>query len=59
MKLKIKVKVLTEGCMPVIKENGDLIDLRAAGTYTFNAPQAGVQYQKDNEKYSLSHKFEK
>ena len=51
MKLKIKVKVLTEGCMPVINENGDLIDLRAADTYTFNAPQAGVQYQKDNEKY--------
>ena len=45
MKLKIKVKVLTEGCMPVINENGDLIDLRAADTYTFNAPQAGVQYQ--------------
>ena len=51
MKLKIKVKVLTKGCMPVINENGDLIDLRAADTYTFNAPQAGVQYQKDNEKY--------
>lgn len=51
MKLKIKVKVLTKGCMPVISEKGDLIDLRAADTYIFNAPQAGVQYQKDNIKY--------
>lgn len=30
MKLKIKVKVLTEGCMPVINKNGDWIDLRSA-----------------------------
>ena len=51
MKLKIKVKVLTKGCMPEIIEKGDLIDLRAADTYIFNAPQAGVQYQKDNNKY--------
>ena len=51
MKLKIKVKELTEGCMPEIIEKGDLIDLRAAGTYTFNAPQAGIQYQKDYKKY--------
>ena len=51
MKLKIKVKELTEGCMPEIIEKGDLIDLRAADTYTFNAPQAGVQHQKNNKKY--------
>lgn len=51
MKLKIKVKELTEGCMPEIIEKGDLIDLRAADTYTFNAPQAGIQHQKDNKKY--------
>lgn len=51
MKLKIKVKVLTKGCMPEINEKGDLIDLRAADTYIFNAPQASIQYQKDNEKY--------
>lgn len=51
MKLKIKVKELTEGCMPEIIEKGDLIDLRAADTYTFNAPQAGIQHQKDNRKY--------
>ena len=51
MKLKIKVKELTEGCMPEIIEKGDLIDLRAADNYTFNAPQAGIQHQKDNKKY--------
>lgn len=51
MKLKIKVKELTEGCMPKIIEKGDLIDLRAADNYTFKAPQAGVQHQKDNKKY--------
>jgi len=51
MKLKIKVKVFTKGCMPKISEKGDLIDLRAADTYIFNAPQASIQYQKDNEKY--------
>lgn len=51
MKLKIKVKVLTEGCMPEIISKGDLIDLRAAEDYEFHAPQAGTQYQKDNLKY--------
>lgn len=51
MKLKIKVKVLTEGCMPVISEKGDWIDLRAAKDVEIQAPQAGVQYQKNNEKY--------
>lgn len=30
MKLKIKVKVLTRGCMPVINEKGDWIDLKSA-----------------------------
>lgn len=51
MKLKIKVKVLTEGCEPVIISKGDLIDLRAAEDYEFSAPQAGVQYQKGDLKY--------
>ena len=51
MKLKIKVKVLTEGCMPVINENGDWIDLRAAKDVEVRAAQAGVQYQENNEKY--------
>lgn len=51
MKLKIKVKVLTEGCMPQITENGDWIDLRAAQDMEIRAAQAGVQYQENNEKY--------
>ena len=51
MKLKIKVKVLTDGCMPVVMDKGDLIDLRAAENYKFHAPQAGVQYQRDKVKY--------
>ena len=51
MKLKIKVKVLTKGCMPVVINKGDLIDLRAAENYKFHSPQAGIQYQKDKVKY--------
>lgn len=51
MKLKIKVKVLTKGCMPVVINKGDLIDLRAAENYKFHAPQAGIQYQRDKVKY--------
>ena len=30
MKLKIKVKVLADGCMPVISDKGDWIDLKAS-----------------------------
>lgn len=51
MKLKIKVKVLTNGCMPKLSEKGDAIDLRAAKDIIIAAPQAGTQYTKDNEKY--------
>ncbi len=51
MKLKIKVKVLTEGCMPEINPKGDWIDLKSAIDITIKAPQAGVQYQENNEKY--------
>ena len=51
MKLKIKVKVLAGGCMPEISENGDWVDLRAAKDVEIQAPQAGIQYQKNNEKY--------
>ena len=49
MKLKIKVKVLTEGCMPVISENGDWIDLRSAINITIPAPQADVLKRKTVE----------
>lgn len=55
MKLKIKVKVLTEGCMPKISDKGDWVDLRSAKDIEINASQAGVQYQKDNEKYRDVH----
>jgi dUTP pyrophosphatase len=51
MKLKIKVKVLTDGCLPIIHDNGDWIDLKAATYMEIRAAQAGVQYQEGNEKY--------
>ena len=51
MKLKIKVRVLTEGCMPEINPSGDWIDLRSAQDVDIRAAQAGVQYQENNEKY--------
>lgn len=51
MKLKIKVKVLTEGCMPEINKIGDWVDLKAAQDMDIKAAQAGVQYQENNEKY--------
>lgn len=46
MKLKIKVKVLTKGCMPEISEKGDWIDLRAAKDMEFNAAQSGTLKRK-------------
>lgn len=51
MKLKIKVKVLTQGCMPEISDNGDWVDLRAAKTVDIKASQAGTQYQSNYSKY--------
>lgn len=42
MKLKIKVKVLTEGCMPEINPKGDWIDLRSAVDMEILAPQSGT-----------------
>ena len=54
-KLKIKVKVLTEGCMPEIIDGGDWIDLKAAQDMEIRAAQAGVQYQEGNEKYRDVH----
>lgn len=43
MKLKIKVKVLTEGCMPVINDKGDWIDLKSAITITIPASQDALK----------------
>ena len=37
MKLKIKVKVLTNGCMPQLTAKGDWIDLKAAKDIDINA----------------------
>ena len=51
MKLKIKVKVITEGCMPEISNNGEWIDLKAAQYVNMVAAQAGVQHQKNGDKY--------
>lgn len=51
MKLKIKIKVLTKGCMPIILKKGDWIDLIAAEDIHIPAPQAGTQYTKDDKKY--------
>lgn len=55
MKLKIKVKVLSEGCMPEISSKGDWIDLKAAQDMEIRAAQAGVQYQEGNERYRDVH----
>ena len=49
MKLKIKVKVLTKGCMPMINENGDWVDLKSAVDIAIPAPQAGVLKRKTVE----------
>lgn len=42
MKLKIKVKVLVDGCMPEISKLGDCIDLKSAIDMDIPAPQSGT-----------------
>lgn len=49
MKQTIKVKVLTEGCTPVITENGDWIDLRAAEDVHLNSPYAVARTKNGGE----------
>lgn len=49
MKQKIKVKVLTEGCLPVISEGGDWIDLRAAEDVHLDGPYAVARTRKGGE----------
>ena len=56
MKLKIKVKVLTKGCMPIINENGDWVDLRSAIDITIPAPQAAVLKRKTIEGERVGHR---
>ena len=47
--MKIKVKVITPGCLPEINEKGDWIDLKSAVNMDFNAPQAGTLKTKRTE----------
>ena len=49
MKQIIKVKVLTEGCLPVISESGDWIDLRAAEDVHLDGPYAVARTRKGGE----------
>lgn len=37
---KVRYRLLTTGCAPVVNENGDAFDLRAAKDVTFTAPEA-------------------
>lgn len=56
MKLKIKVKEITEGCMPEINSKGDWIDLRAAEDIILKAPQAGILRRKTINGEEVSHR---
>lgn len=49
MKQTIKVKVLTEGCLPVISKDGDWIDLRAADNIVLECPYAMPRTRKGGE----------
>ena len=49
MKQIIKVKVLTEGCLPVISEDGDWIDFRAAEDVHLDGPYAVARTRKGGE----------
>lgn len=49
MKQVIKVKVLTEGCAPVISEDGDWIDLRAAEDIHLDNPWAVARTRTGGE----------
>lgn len=51
MKLKIKVKILSNGIMPLINENGDWIDLYAADNVCITAAQSGVLKRKKDDSY--------
>ena len=51
MKTVIKVLVKDAVCTPTILDNGEWVDLKAAEDVVLEAPQAGVQYQKNNNKY--------
>ena len=51
MKQKIKVLVLSEGCAPVISEDGDWIDLRAAEDFHLDSPSAEMLKKHNGNRY--------
>ena len=56
MKLKIKVKVLTKGCMPKIIEKGEWIDLKLAETVHLIPSQAGTLKKKQKQSQTISYR---
>ena len=56
MKLKIKIKMLANGCMPEIIEKGDWIDLKLAETVHLIPPQAGTLKKKQEQLQTLSYR---
>lgn len=58
--MKIKCKVLTAGCEPVIIEKGDWIDLVLAEDITLPAPKISrVVTKKDSERLSVDARYKK
>lgn len=50
--MKIKIKEIVPGFTPIsIIAKGDWIDIKTPTTVTLRAPQAGVQYTSENNKY--------
>lgn len=56
MKIKIKYRLITEGCEPFNHDAGDWIDLKSAETVTFVAPQAGVRKRETIDGEVVSHR---
>lgn len=56
MKLKIKVKELTTGCMPAINKKGDWIDLRLAEEVHLMPSQAGTLKKRQEQLETLSYR---
>ena len=56
MKLKIKIKMLANGCMPEIIEKGEWVDLRLAETTHLVPPQAGTLKKKQEQLQTLSYR---
>ncbi|WEY17563.1 dUTP diphosphatase [Kolpuevirus frurule] len=54
--MKIKYRLITEGCNPYIHDSGDWFDLRAAETVSFKAPQAGVRKRETIDGEIVSHR---